>query len=190
MYGQIPPSPTSYIPGCSKVHAVYQLLQNHATMISHIKYNLHQVHNIMKQRADQHHSEWSFQVGDPVFPWIQPYKHTSLKENGYQTLAPKFYGPYQVLQRIGEVTYKLALPTTSKIHRVFHVSCLKKVVGTNCRVQTSFPELDEEVSLWIWPEQVLDTCERHLHGRTIKEFLIKWRYTSLEDATWEPTTIL
>jgi hypothetical protein len=105
-------------------------------------------------------------------------------------LAPKFYGPYQIIKRVGPVSYKLALPTTSKIHLVFHVSCLKKVVGQNCRVQTILPELDEEGSLWLQPESVLNVCEHHLHGRTIKEVLIKWKDMSPEDATWEPTAIL
>ena len=101
-------------------------------------------------------------------------------------LSPKFYGPYQVLQRIGEVAYKLALPPTAKIHPVFHVSCLKKVIGNNCRIQTSLPELDEEGSIWLQPEQVLDTRVKQLHGRMIKEVLVKWKDTSPKDATWEP----
>jgi hypothetical protein len=88
------------------------------------------------------------------------------------------------------VAYKLALPPTAKIHPVFHVSCLKKVIGNNCRVQTSLPELDEEGSIWLQPEQVLDTRDKHLRGRMIKEVLVKWKDTSPEDATWEPATIL
>jgi hypothetical protein len=92
--------------------------------------------------------------------------------------------------RIGLVAYKLALPATSKIHLVFHVSYLKNVVGHNCRVQTILLELDEEGSLWIQPEAVLNFRERKLHGRTIKEVLIKWKDTSPEDVTWEPATIL
>eukprot|EP00253_Pinus_taeda_P002216 PITA_02216 len=91
---------------------------------------------------------------------------------------------------IGVVAYKLALLPTSKIHPVFHVSCLKKVVGNNCRIQTSLPELDEKGSLWLQPEHVLNTCERHLCGLTIKEVLVKWKDTSPEDATWELVTIL
>ncbi len=121
---------------------------------------------------------------------LQPYKQTSLKDKGCQKLSPKFYGPYQVLQRIGEVAYKLALPPTAKIHPVFHVSCLKKVIGNNCRVQTSLPELNKEGSIWLQPEQVLDTRDKHLRGRMIKEALVKWKDTSPEDATWEPATIL
>eukprot|EP00253_Pinus_taeda_P011588 PITA_11588 len=190
VYGQLPPSPTSYLTGCSKVQAVDQLLQHRATMLAHLRENLHQAQNRMKQQADQHRSERQFQEGDQVFLRLQPYKQTSLKDKGCQKLSPKFYGPYQVLQRIGEVAYKLALPPTAKIHPVFHVSCLKKVIGNNCRVQTSLPELDEEGSIWLQPEQVLNTRVKQLRGRMIKEVLVKWKDTSLEDATWEPTTIL
>eukprot|EP00253_Pinus_taeda_P023766 PITA_23766 len=142
VYGQLPPSPTSYIKGCSKVQVVDQLLQNRTTMLTHLRENLHQAQNRMKQ------------------------------------------------QRIGEVAYKLALPTTIKIHPVFHVSCLKKVIGNNCRIQTNLPELDEEGLIWLQPEQVLDTREWNLRGCMIKEVLVKWKDTSLKDATWEPTTIL
>eukprot|EP00253_Pinus_taeda_P023975 PITA_23975 len=157
VYGQLPPSPTSYIKGCSKVQAMDQLLHNRATMLTHLRENLHQTQNCMKQQVGQHRSERQFQEGD---------------------------------QRIREVAYKLALPPIAKIHPVFHVSCLKKVIGNNCRIQTSLPELDEEGSIWLQPKQVLDTQERPLHGRMIREVLVKWKDTSPEDATWEPATIL
>jgi hypothetical protein len=93
-----------------------------------------------------------FQAGDQVFLRLQPYKKTSLKAQGHPKLAPKFYGPYEIIKCIGFVSYKLALLSTSKIHPIFHVSCLKKVVDQNCRVQTILPKLDEEGSLWIQPE--------------------------------------
>ena len=50
--------------------------------------------------------------------------------------------------------------------------------------------MDEEGSIWLQPEQVLDTRDKHLRGRMIKEVLVKWKDTSPEDATWEPATIL
>jgi len=143
LYGQLPPYPTSYIKGCSKVQAVDQLLQNRTTMLAHLRENLHQAQNHMKQQVDQHRSECQFQEGDQVFLRLQQYKQTSLKDKGFQKLSPKFYRPYQVLQHIGEVAYKLAFPPTVKIHPFFHVSCLKKVIGNNCRIQTNLPELDE-----------------------------------------------
>ena len=57
-------------------------------------------------------------------------------------MDPKFYGPYKVLQKIGFVAYKLELPPSSHVHPVFHVSYLKKVIGTNIRAQLVLMELD------------------------------------------------
>jgi hypothetical protein len=128
-------------------------------------------HNHMKQQADQGRSEHQFAEGDQVFLRLQPYKKNSLKAKHCQNLAPKFYGPYIVLKRVGQVAYQLALPSHSKIHPVFHVSCLKKVIGTKCQIQTNLPKLAEEGSIWLQPQAVLDHRERLLHQRTIKEVL-------------------
>jgi hypothetical protein len=112
--------------------------------------------NCMKQQADQGRSARQFAKGDQVFLRLQPYKKTSLKAEHCQKLAPKFYGPYTVLKCVGQVVYQLALPNHSKLHPVFHVSCLKKVIGTRCQIQTNLPELVEEGSIWLQPEAVLD----------------------------------
>jgi hypothetical protein len=95
----------------------------------------------MKQQADQGRPKHQFAKGDQVFLRLQPYKQTSLKAEHCQKLAPKFYGPCIVLKRVGQVAYRLALPTQSKLHPVFHVSCLKKVIGTRCQIQANLPEL-------------------------------------------------
>jgi hypothetical protein len=128
--------------------------------------------NRMKQQADQGRSERQFVEGDQVFLRLQPYKQTSLKAEQCQKLAPKFYGPYTVLKRVGQVAYQLALPSQSKLHPVFHVSCLKNVIGTRCQIQTNLPELSEEGSIWLQPEAVLNQRERCLRQRTIKEVLV------------------
>jgi hypothetical protein len=73
--------------------------------------------------------ECSFEVGDLVFLRLQPYRKSSLKESRAEKLKPRFYGPYRIMRRVGEVTYDLELPEGRKIHNVFHMSCLKKVVG-------------------------------------------------------------
>ena len=67
-------------------------------------------------------------------------------------LSPKYYGPYKVLQKIGSMAYKLELPASSRVHPVFHVSHLKKVIGDKLQVQTMLPELYEEGKVIFEPE--------------------------------------
>jgi hypothetical protein len=91
---------------------------------------------------------------------------------------------------MGQVAYQLSFPIHSKLHHFFHVSYLKKVIGTKCQTQTIFLDLDEEGSIWLQPQAFLDQCELRLRRCTIKEVLFQWNYTTPVDATWEPTTIL
>ena len=100
-------------------------------------------------------------------------------------LLPKYYGPYKVLQNIGTMAYKLELPASSQVHSVFHVSCLKKVIGENIPVQTIFPELDEEGKIILELEAIMETRTRQLRNRSISEYLIKWKNLPTEDSTWE-----
>ena len=101
VYGQNPLPFLSYLPGVSKVQAVDQTLIVWETIIRTLKENLVMDQNRMKKQADQDHLEHQFARGDHVFLRLQPYKKTSLKAEHCQKLAPKFYGPYTVLKRLG-----------------------------------------------------------------------------------------
>ena len=82
----------------------------------------------------------------------------SLKQAKKDTkLMPNYYGPYKVLQNIGTMAYKLELPTSSQVHPIFHVSCLKKVIGENLPVQTILPKIDEEGKIILEPKAVTET---------------------------------
>jgi hypothetical protein len=188
--GQKLPLVLSYFSGVSKVQAVDQTLIVREAILHTLKENLVMAQNHMKQQGDQGHSEHQFEEGDQMFLQLQPYKQTSLKDDHFQKLAPKFYGPYIILKHVGKVSYQLALTSHSKLHPVFHVSYLKKVIGTKCQTQTNLPKLDEEGSIWLQPQAVLDQRERRLRQRTIKEVLVQWKDTTPADATWEPATIL
>jgi hypothetical protein len=156
VYGHKPPLVLSYLLGASKVQAVDLTLTTREAILRTLKENLVMVQNWMKQQADQGRYECQFVEGDQVFLRLQPYKKTSLKAEHYQKLAPKFYGPYTVLKRVGQVAYQLALPNNSKLHLAFHVPCSKKVIGAKCQIQTNLPELAEEGSIWLQPEAFLD----------------------------------
>ena len=134
--------------------------------------------------------ERQFEVGDLVYLRLQPYRQLSLKQKGAEKLKPHFYGPYRVIRRIGQVAYELALPQGSKIHNVFHVSCLKKALGQHVTVTNELPPTDDEGHLVLQPEAIIDTKERQLRSRTVQEFLVRWKNLPDEDATWESEKIL
>jgi hypothetical protein len=114
LYGYHPPSITSSLKEKDKVQAVEDHIEHQQQVLQILKDNLTMAQNHMKQKADQHRSEISFEVGDWVFLRLQPYKQMSLKKaNKDNKLSPKYYGPYKVLQNIGTMEYKLEFPTSS-----------------------------------------------------------------------------
>jgi hypothetical protein len=165
-------------------------IENQQQILQILKDNLTMAQNHMKQ-ADQHCSEISFEVGDWVFLRLQPYKHMSLNQAKKDNkLSPMYYGPYKVLQKIGTMAYKLGLHASSRVHPIFHVSCLNKVIGDKIPVQTILPELDEEGKIILEPEFITHTRIHQLRNRSISEYLIKWRKLPTEDSTWEDESFI
>jgi hypothetical protein len=66
-------------------------------------------------------------MGDHVYLRVRPMK-ISLRMGVCAKLAPRYCGPFEVIDRVGPIAYRLALPPTVKEHNVFHVSLLKKYV--------------------------------------------------------------
>ena len=86
---------------------------------------------------------------------LHPYRMQSLATRTNQKLAAPFYGPFEVLERIGVMAYKSQLPKTSKTHPVFHVSLLKRSVGSFTSRQLLPSDLSAEAELLIQPKQIL-----------------------------------
>lgn len=101
-------------------------------------------------------------------------------------LSPRFIGPFEILERIGEVAYRLALPPQlSGVHNVFHVSMLRKYEPDPSHVLDWVDlEVDEDSSYEERPVQILDTQEQLLRGKTISLIKVLWRHHGVEEATW------
>ena len=129
VYGQAAPTHLPYLAGDSKVEVVDRSLQTREAAIKMLKFYLQRAQNRMKQYADKKRSDRQFAVGDMVYVKLQPYRQSSIANRRCLKLSVRFFGPYKVLERIGEVAYKLDLPADARIHSTFHVSQLKKHIG-------------------------------------------------------------
>jgi hypothetical protein len=116
---------------------------------------------------------------------LQPYRQASIKRSRAEKLQPCFFGPYRVNKRIEVVAYELELPQGSRIHNVFHVSCLNKSLSQHIRPIEVLAPINEEGQLVLIPKEVLEVREKRLRNRSIKEYLIRWKDLPIEDATWE-----
>jgi hypothetical protein len=165
-------------------------IQEIQDILKELKDHLQRAQNQQKLYADRHRVECTFEVGDLVYLRLQPYRHASIKKNGTEKLKPHFYGPYRVKRKVGEVAYELELPQGSKIHNVFHVSCLKRALGQHVVANEELPPVDEEGHLILIPEEILEVRVKQLRNRDIKEYLVKWKNFPIEDATWESEQVL
>ena len=75
-----------------------------------------------------------YEVGDKVFLKVSPWwKILRFGKSG--KLSPRFIGPYEILERIGPVAYRLALPLElAKLYDVFHVSMLRKYCSNESHI--------------------------------------------------------
>ena len=97
-----------------------------------------------------------FNVGDHVYLRVRPRK-SSLKLGSCAKLSLKYCGPFEVLERIGPVAYKLALPAITIAHNVFHVSLLKKYVhDPNHVINWDVSQVEPEGEFQIEPMRILD----------------------------------
>ncbi|XP_021767729.1 uncharacterized protein LOC110732119 [Chenopodium quinoa] len=102
-------------------------------------------------------------------------------------LSPKYIGPYEILQRIGKVAYRLALPMElSKVHDVFHVSQLRRYILDKSHVlQPETIELYQSLTYEERLVKILDSKVRSTRNKNVKIEKVLWSNQEYEEATWE-----
>ncbi|GKF66198.1 retrotransposable element Tf2 [Tanacetum coccineum] len=153
VYCQTPLIHLPYLVGESMVDSVDKSLLLREQVIDMLKFHLKRAQDKMKNQADKHRTDRSYEVGDWVYLKLQPYR--KVRQNPYHKLSAKYYGPFLVCAKVGQVAYKLHLPSDSLIHPVFHVSQLEKCRGPVLE-RGILPQVKKDGLLYVQPMAILD----------------------------------
>lgn len=158
---------------------------NREVQLELLKGQLLRAQEHMKFATDKLRTETVFQVGEQVLLKLQPYVQSSLVNRPCPKLAMKYFGPFTILEKIGQVAYKLDLPAHSAIHPIFHVSQLKAFVPDHSPVFSELPSSISLVDQDVVPEQILQRRLVKKGNKAVPQVLIKWTNVTAHSATWE-----
>ena len=127
-----------------------------------------------------------FTVGNYVLLRVSPMKGV-MRFGKKGNLTPKFRGPYEVTDKVGNLAYRLALPNElGKVPDVFHISQLKPYVPENFHVLDPKPlDLNENLSYEEKPIEILDYKVRSTRRKDIKMMIVLWSNQRTQEATWK-----
>ena len=151
-----------------------------------IQENLLAAQSRQKEYADRKVRDLDFMEGEQVLLKVSPMKGVMwFGKRG--KLSPRYIGPFEVLKRVGEVAYELALPPgLSGVHPVFHVSMLKRYHGDgNYIIRWDSVLVDENLSYEEEPVANLDREVRKLRSRDFASIKVQWKNRPVEESTWE-----
>ncbi|XP_040945820.1 uncharacterized protein, partial [Gossypium hirsutum] len=164
-----------------------ELIQETEETVKKIKDRLKAAFVRQKSYADLKRRDIEYSVGHKVFLKVSPWKKI-LRFGRKGKLSPRFIGPYEIVERIGPVAYRLALPPElQKIHDVFHVSMLRRYRSDPSHViPTEDIELRSDLTYEEEPVQILAREVKELRNKRVPLVKVLWRSHSVEEATWEP----
>jgi hypothetical protein len=152
---------------------------------------LKEAQSSQKSYADKLRKLLYFQVEDYVYLKVSPMKGVS-RFGVKGKLAPRYIGPFPILEQCGPVAYRLQLlETLSAVHNVFHVSQLKKCIRVPDRtVEVTDVALEPDLTYSDHPIRVLDQKDMITRRRTLKFYKIQWNQHTEDEATWETQDFL
>ncbi|GKA17173.1 putative reverse transcriptase domain-containing protein [Tanacetum coccineum] len=163
-----------------------ELIQETTEKIVQIKQRMQAARDRQKSYADLKRKPMEFQVGDKVMLKVSPWKGVvHFGKRG--KLNPRYVGPFKVLEKVGEVAYKLELPEElSRVHNTFHVSNLKKCYADEpLAVPLDGLHFDDKLQFVEEPVEIMDREVKRLKQSRIPLVKVRWNSKRGPEFTWE-----
>ena len=163
-----------------------EIIQETTEKIQMIREKMKQAQDRQKSYADNRRRPLEFDEGNHVYLKVTP----RLRLKGpfkSRKLSPRYVGPYQILERIGEVAYRLALPPSlSEMHDVFHVSQLRRFIPDPLQpILPDSVEIEADLTFEPQPSRIVGRETKVLRNKEIPLVKVQWDATHPGDATWE-----
>ena len=154
--------------------------------VSLIRERLLTAQSRQKSYANVRRRPLEFEVGDHVSLKVIP-KRGVVRFGKRGKLSPRFIGPFEILERIGTVAYRLTLsPSMSGVHEVFHVSMLWAYTLDPAHVVNWRQiEVDTDGTFEEGPVYIIDSRYQVLRRKTVRLVRVLWRHCGVEESTWE-----
>ncbi|KAL1206997.1 hypothetical protein V5N11_029812 [Cardamine amara subsp. amara] len=181
VYGRDPPPLLRYESGSTHNFELEKELLARDEALQVIKHNLIKAQQLMKTAANKHRQHKEFVVGQNVYLKLRNYRQNSLATRLYKKLSAKYFGPFPIIERIGKVAYRLQLPSTAKIHNVFHISLLKEALGQQPVADSLRQALLQTEELNLEPEFIKGI---RYNDKGHLEALVHWKGFGTGDDEW------
>ena len=153
--------------------------------IVNIKNNLKASQDRKKSYAYFKMVQKEFKVGDHVYLGVKPRK-SSLMLGSCAKLEARYFRKLKILEKIGIVSYRIALPTNMRAHNVFHVSSFKKYLhDPNHIIDWNVTQVEPKGAFQVEPMHILDEKVALLSNQAIKQVKVQWKCLGLDEYTWE-----
>ncbi|GJS26029.1 reverse transcriptase domain-containing protein [Tanacetum coccineum] len=164
----------------------HELVQETTEKISHIKDRLKAARVRQKSYADKRRKPLEFSVGDYVLLKVSPWKGV-VRFGKKGKLAPRFVGPFEIVEKVGPVAYRLDLPKElNGVHDTFHVSNLKKCLANpTLKVPLDEIQVDAKLNFVEEPVEILERKFKKLKRSRIAIVKVRWNSKSGPEFTWE-----